>query len=169
VRKFAHLAIFAAFLGIAVPHALDRRWWLLLSCGLVTTLWLIQSRRAVAWVSNPSFGFLAFAAAAPVFFDHNPLWALTNLVILLLALDLDAFSRDLDSVTGSESSQKDHAPLIAAHLRRLALVAGLGWGLGWVALNLQLSFGFAVILGLAFLMFLAFGQVVRLWRQQDGA
>ena len=105
-------------------------------------------------------GFLGFT----IFFGIgiwqriSPLWLLVGQVAALATWDLSEFNYRLAPLDEVQPA------LELAHLRRLALVAGLGIVSGWLALgfSLNLNFNFELLLGL--LAFIALAQIVRLIR-----
>jgi len=168
VRKFADFAIITSFLGISAQYALDGRWWVVLACVIVGALWFFQSHRRAELGLDVSLLFLAGAGCAGIFMDHNQVWTLTSLVILLVAWDLDHFSRDLQQYSRDNNRAKSESVLIQTHLKRLGITVGLGWGLGVVALELRVSIGFAGAVVLASLALLVLRQVVQLLRREAG-
>jgi hypothetical protein len=51
--------------------------------------------------------------------------------------------------------------LFYAHLKRLVILAGLGWAIGLVALNMRTQINFSVALLLIFMMIVSLRQVAR--------
>jgi hypothetical protein len=161
VRRVAYLAIVAASLGAGFPFALDGRWWVVLACGLVGALWLLQSTRDVELRPTAIFLFLVGACGAGTFLSYNSVWLLTNLVVTLIAWDLDRFTREFRLTTKDQPSNKNEQALFRAHLKRLGIVVLLGWSLGVVALNVRISLNFGSALILSTLSLLSLRLVVR--------
>lgn len=149
MRKAANIAIIAASLGVGSQYALDDRWWVVLACGLAGTLWLFQSKQDADLIPAISTLFLVGVCGTGTFLNYNLVWLLTSLVVILIAWDLDRFTRDFEQFSMGQASKKDDPALFRAHLVRLGIVVILGWSLGVVALNVQVSFNLpgALILG----------------------
>lgn len=160
MRKAANLAIAAASLGLGLQYALEGRWWGFIACGLTGALWLFQSKDADDLVPASCFIFLTGLCGAGFLLEFNGLWLLTNLVVILIAWDLDRFSRDLQRFPTDQTSSKDEPALFRAHLQRLAVVVILGWSLGVVALRLQVALSFAGALILVTLALLGLRLVI---------
>jgi hypothetical protein len=168
MRRVAYLAIVAASLGTGLQYALDDRWWVVLACGLVGALWLLQSKYGAELRPTVSLLFLAGVGGVGTFFSYNPVWLLTNLLVALIAWDLDHFTRDYQQFSVGQARESDDPALFKAHLKRLGIVAMLGWSLGVVALNVQFSLNFASALTLSLLALLSLRQIVRYLGREGG-
>jgi hypothetical protein len=168
VRRIAYLAIVAASLGGGVQYALDDRWWVVLACGLAGALWLLQSKYGAELRPTVSLLFLAGVGGVGTFLSYNPVWLLTNLVVTLIAWDLDHFTRDLQQFSMGQTRNTEEPALFRAHLKRLGIVVILGWCLGVVALNAQISLNFTGALILSLLALLSLRQVVRYLDREGG-
>jgi hypothetical protein len=168
MRRVAYLAIVAASLGCGFPYALDNRWWVVMACGLAGALWLLQSKYGTDLRPTVSLLFLAGVGCAGTYLNYNPVWLLTNLVVTLIAWDLDNFARDFQQFSMGQTRKTDEMPLVRAHLKRLGIVAMLGWSLGFVACNVQISLNFTGALILGLLALLSLRQVVRLLSREEG-
>jgi len=166
VRKVVILAIVAASLGTGFTYLPDDRWWMVLVCGSVGVLWLLQLRFGSELIQNVSFLFLAGAGGVGIFYRYNSIWLLTNMVILLIAWDLDRFIRVLQPFSMDQAGKNNVSALFRAHLIRLGIVSGLGWGLGVVALIVQISLNFTSALVLGLLALLSLLQAVRFLRRE---
>jgi hypothetical protein len=168
MRRIAYLAIVAASLGTGLQYALDDRWWVVLACGLAGALWLLQSKYGVELRPTVSLVFLVGVGGVGTFLSYNPVWLLTNLVVALIAWDLDHFTRDYQQFSLGQARKSDNPALFGAHLKRLGIVAMLGWSLGVVALNVQISLNFTGALILGLLALLSLRQVVRYLGREGG-
>ena len=165
--KVVILAIVIASLGMGSQYALDDRWWIALACGLAGVLWLPRSRFVAKLRAVISLLFLTGVGVAGIILRYNLIGLLTNIVILLVAWDLDHFSRDLHQFVMDQDLEKDKMILFKSHLKRLGIVLGLGWILGVIALNLQIAINFTVALVLGLLGILSLLQVMRLFIQES--
>jgi hypothetical protein len=91
-----------------------------------------------------------------------------NLLVALIAWDLDHFTRDYQQFSVGQARESDDPALFKAHLKRLGIVAMLGWSLGVVALNVQFSLNFASALTLSLLALLSLRQIVRYLGREGG-
>jgi hypothetical protein len=117
--------------------------WLWVSLGL---LWLIGHYGPGEGAATVGLVIFIGAAGYGVWQERPAGWLLVSLVAALATWDLDHFERRLRRAR-PEIMETDLRP---PHLQRLAVVAGLGLGLGWLALGIrvQLSLGWAIILSL---------------------
>jgi hypothetical protein len=140
-----HLAagcIVLAMVGLVLGYELSLP-WLWVSLGL---LWLIGHYGPGKGVATVGLVVFIGAAGYGVWQEHPAEWLLVSLVAALAAWDLDHFERRLRQARpGTQETD-----LRRAHLQRLALVAGLGLGLGWLALGvrIELGLGWAILLSL---------------------
>ncbi len=125
--------------GLLIPAAV------ILAVGLP---WLLRGRSSSVWIAWLTAGVLAMASACGAALGANAWLLVIGLVGALSAWDLDAFARQLWSV--DEVVQE----LERRHLARLLIVAALSLVLTGLALTvqLQLSFGVALALGLVALV-----------------
>jgi hypothetical protein len=142
MKRFVLIAIIVATLSLIVGYNFNF-WMIWPVMGMV---WLIAEQRDWPWLT--SWGFAAFAGAAAfgVWQGGAAGWLLVSLVAALAAWDLAFFTRRL-----RQAGQTAPEPALSqAHLGRLAVVAASGLLLGGLALGLrfQLSFGWAIFLGL---------------------
>jgi hypothetical protein len=130
----------------AAGYALAARWAEALLCALVGAGWLAAARGRLGWGMSAGFlllvGLCAFGALSRV----PPGWGLVGVVAALAAWDLSAFAGRL----ARAGHVVDEPALWRAHLRRLGPLLGAGLALGTVALllRLNLSFGWALLLGI---------------------
>ena len=153
MRNIARLTIAAVSLGLSAQYALDGRWWVVLICGLVGALWITASaERANPW---RRLGLLVFAGVggAGVYGGHAPVWLLTNFILLLIAWDLDHFSRVLEFYGRGPAQEEEETAIIRFHLIRLGVIAALGWAGGVLTIGMRLSTPFLAAVGLSALVF----------------
>ena len=170
MRKTALIAILIAALSIGLPYAFNRRWWGLIMPLLAGSLWFFglppyhtrpADQRKGNLSSALSFFTLAGFGSAGIFFGYSPIWALTSFVLLLIAWDLNHYTQIHQAFKDQESNKKTVLELFYAHLQRLAILAGLGWGLGLLALNIRTQINFTIALLLIFVMITSLRQVAR--------
>ncbi|HWQ12367.1 MAG TPA: hypothetical protein VNL77_06180 [Roseiflexaceae bacterium] len=144
-RTVATTIIAAAFIA-AAPYALAGRWVGAFVCLVVGIGWLGGARRGLGWPAAAGFLLLVGAAALGALSGLPPGWGLAGVVAALAAWDLSGFQQRL----AAAGRVVDEPALWRAHLRLLAAVAGLGLALGTAALlvRTELSFGWALLLGL---------------------
>ena len=131
MKNLVSICIGLAVVGLILGYNL-RALWLWLALGL----WCLAGQRS-RWGWPASVGLIAFvgAAAYGVWQGGPAGWLLFSVVAVLAAWDLDHFARRLQQ-TGQQEMEIE---LQQAHLKRLALVAGLGLLLGGLALGLQVE------------------------------
>ncbi len=142
MKNLVSICIGLAVIGLVLGYNLSALWlWLALG------LWSLAGQRS-RWGWPASVSLVAFiGAAAYGIWQGGPAgWLLFSVVAALAAWDLDHFARRLQQ-TGQQEMALE---LQQAHLKRLALVAGLGLLLGGLALSLriELNLGWACFLGL---------------------
>jgi hypothetical protein len=163
MKNIALISIGLATLSLALGYGLSSLWaWtpLLVIIGL---LWLVGQR--YDWAGWPSVGLICFVGAAAwgVWGGAAVGWLLGGTIAALVAWDLAHFSQRLKYGGQVENI----AELKRTHLRRLLVVAGLGLLLGGVALSIQieLNFGWALLLGL--LAILSLSWIISLTRDKS--
>ena len=169
MRRVAVIAIVSGSLGMGGQYAVDGRWGMVLACLLAGALWLFPSQYGAGQRPTISLLFLAGAGGAGVYLEYAPVWLLTHFVILLIAWDLDHFTRVLQQFSRDHAREKEPSALFHAHLRRLGMVAGLGWCLGMAALYVRVPTRFAGALALGLLVFLSLQGIVRFFDQGGGS
>jgi hypothetical protein len=135
-----------AALAMIAGYTLSALWLgsvIILALGLV---WLVGQQRQVKWLVD--LGLIAFTAIAAfgVWWSVAAGWMLFGTVAALAAWDLAHFARRLEQADQVAAE----ARLRQAHLQQLLLIVGLGFGLGGVALGIQLkmNLGWGIALGL---------------------
>jgi hypothetical protein len=170
MRKAAITAILIASLSIGLPYAFNGQWWGLVIALLAGSLWCYglppyQTRPAHHRKGNlsPTLSFLTLAGfgSVGVFFGYSEIWALTSFVLLLIAWDLEHYTQILQSFEDQEPNKNTVLELYYAHLKRLAILAGVGWGTGLVALTIRIQINLSFALLLIFVMIIGLRQVAR--------
>jgi hypothetical protein len=161
MRKIAILGIIGITLGISLPYGIKGQWWGFIGCLLAGSLWLIQSPYRAHQRANLILFVLAGFAAFGLIFDHSQLWTLTNIIFLLVVWDLDHYTWRVYEFEKDRTNQKMAKLLFTAHLKRLGIVAGLGWCFGLLALNIRFQITFTIALVLILLMVFGLRQVAR--------
>jgi hypothetical protein len=109
-------------------------------------LWLVSLQQGWGWTA--SLELLAFVSlsALSAWLGASAVGTLFAVVAALIAWDLQRFIRRLQRARRVEAE----APLVETHLRRLAIIGGLGLLLGGIALiwHVQLSFWWTLSLSL---------------------
>jgi hypothetical protein len=146
VKRPAAISIGLAALLPASGYMLNGSWAGASASLALGAFWLAGLWRG--WQGTDALGLLGLVAiaGAGVWLGLAPALMLAGVVAALAGWDLDRFAQRLrraEHVVGE-------IELARAHLRRLLVVAGIGLGLGGVTLVLQmaLSFGWALLLGM---------------------
>ena len=168
MARISEFAITAAALGIALPYVLDGRWAAVTLSVVAWTIWLLRARYRHIQGSTIGFLLLIGLGSAGVYLEYNSLWLLTYFVLLLIAWDLSRFAQVLEQYGGETSGSNEVGVLITPHLKRLGLIAGVGWVLGAVALILQITTTFLIALFLGILVFLGLLLVLRYFGRESG-
>jgi hypothetical protein len=148
---------------LAASYAMVGRWGWVAAIMLVGLVWLSEPWHEQGWVSTLGLLALTGAAAMGVLLALPTFWLLSGLVAVLVAWDLSYFEQQLNAM----EDVRNEGELMRTHLWRLGAVAGLGWILGVVALNIQLRFAFIWALLLAFLAVITLSQAVRHMRRES--
>ncbi len=168
MRRIAVFSILAASFGIGMQFALNQRWWGVLASVLAAALWLYPSQNKPEQMAGVSFLFLGALVLVGIFLGYSPMGALTSFVILLIAWDLDRFASILLKFLEDRNREKYYSKLVFSHIKRLGMVAGLGWCFGMIALNVRVSTSFAGALVLSLLLLISLYAVVRLSPENHG-
>jgi hypothetical protein len=163
MRISTGVAIGLATIGLATGYVIAERWsWVagILAIGL---LWLAEPWHGARWVPTMALLLFTMAAIVGVFLELPVVLLFSSLVAVLVAWDLGHFANYLDDV----QEILDERDLTIKHFRRLGVVAGLGWLLGIVALNVQLTFDFVLTLVLALLGIIVLSRAVRQVRHDN--
>jgi hypothetical protein len=132
--------------AFALGSALGGLWFVAPPILVLGVAWLAGQTRGWPWIASLGLAFSTVAAAAGLLVGLGAGWMLAGLVAALAAWDLHHFSHALEStprVDGGGSLER-------RHLMRLLIAVGLGALLAVVALGIDvtLSFGFVLLLGL---------------------
>lgn len=148
-RLLVHGFLTAGCLALAFGWATTSYWPASLALLILTPLGLYLVKRKF----TPTLGiFLALAviSAALGISLHMPLpYALTSLLCLLAAWDLDEFTRRLAFAAPEDTP----ASLQKQHLQQLSLLLLSGLGASLLTTNLHLKFNFELAIGLVLLIF----------------
>ena len=136
----------AATLALAFGYAMSSLWPGAVAVVTLGLGWAAGQRRQFGWPTDLGFIALMIAAAIGVWWGAGAGWMLLGAAGALAAWDLARFARRL----GQAEHLVHEARLQQAHRQRLLPVVVLGLGLGGIALSIQLklSFGWAIVLGL---------------------
>ena len=157
------ITIGLATLVLAVGYAVGGEWIFSLILLAVGVLWWFGQGRD--WNGLASVVLMGFVAAAAIgLWRGLPAgWMLVGVVAALSAWDLDHFARRLSSVERVEM----RPALEQRHLRRLAMVDGLGLLLAGVALVVRYKFSFGVALVLGLVAVLGLSQMMGYLRRES--
>lgn len=133
----ASLSLAAGYAPAALP---------LTAVSVIAAGWLAGYRFGWRWAAPAGLAAVVAMAGYGVWQGMFAGWALVGVTAALLAWDLDRFSYRLTAA----NTVYNRPGLVQAHLQRLGVVAGLGLGIGAVGLtfHLELSLGWAILLGL---------------------
>jgi hypothetical protein len=160
-KNFVSVSIGIATASLAVGYGLESSWTV---SGLIMTLglvWLVSQR--FNWPGLPDIGLVAtMGVAAFGMWQGIPAgWMLLAAVGALAAWDLAHFERHL----ALAPPRGNEARLRQEHLRTVAAVAGSGLLLGGAALSFEIKFGLGWAMGLALLVILGLGRIIRAIRE----
>jgi hypothetical protein len=161
MRKIALMMIMVVTISIGIPFGINGQWWGVIACSLTGILWLLPTRfysnlrTAMCLLGFSFLGVLGFL------FGHSPWLLLTNFVLLLIAWDLDHYSYIFYNYEQDQDNRKMARLHFYAHLKRLGLLAALGWLLGALAMNIRIQINFSIALLFILLVFLFLRQVAR--------
>jgi len=161
MRKVLLFAMLFLSLSMGLPYALNGQWWGLFASILTGTLWAYPSPKLASLRSTISLLIFASISALGIFFNHSYLWLLTNFTLLLIVWDLDHYTRIFREFEEHQTNQKSTAALFYTHIKRLGILTGLGWCLGFIALNIRINISFMVALILVLLLIFGLRQVAR--------
>jgi hypothetical protein len=162
MHKVAITSILIASLAIGLPFAFVQKSWVMVVSFLFGIIWVYPTLRFRLLRSTLSFSILALVCASGIIFGYSSTWILTNIVILLIAWDLFHFYQTHQEFSQVQTNVKALQIQYQNHLKRLALIAGLGWGLGLTAFYIQTNLSFVFGLILAGIALFGLRQVTRL-------
>lgn len=163
MRALIAVVIGLATVGLAAGYVATERWSWVAIILLMGLLWLAEPLHGARWVATIGLLFFSTVAVVGVFLDLPTVWLLTSLVAVLVAWDLGHFAHYLDDVP----EVRKEPELTVNHFRRLGIVAGLGWILGVVAINIHVTLDFVLTLALALLIVIALSGTVRHVRRES--
>ncbi len=157
-------SIVLAASALILAYALGALWLPAAAILIFGLAWIVGQRLGWRWVAWLMVGSSVVAAAVGAWLDLSPVLLVVGLIAALSAWDLDGFARQLKRVDAVEQKQV----LQRRHLRRLLLADGLGLLLAVLAVTVQvdLSFGLALILGLIALLGLS--RAIGFLRRESG-
>lgn len=164
MKTGAIAAVLLATLSLGLTFGRNGEWAGALAGSGLGLVWITGLWRRWYWLADAGLAGFAGAAAWAIWLDLPAApWLLPGMVAALVAWDLGRFARRLE-LPGRQIVHR--AGLIRSHLQRLGLAAGLGLLLGETALGLtlELSLGWALLLGLLAISGLA--GLIRLVRRQ---
>lgn len=140
----AAISIGVATIVLALSYGLGGLWAWVLLIFLVGGLWQYGLWRHWGWVASLALICFVSLAAGGLLQDLAPGWIVLGVVTSLSAWDLHHFAERLRAVECVQNERETKQ----RHLRRLALVSGLGLLLATAALEIRIRFS----LGIAFLL-----------------
>ena len=186
------ISTLVATAALALGYGLSQHFIAILIFIALGLLWLAGQRYAKRAVAG--LGLLGFAVGAVLgtLLGVQNGWLLVGLTAALIAWDLHHFIQHLrvneQRTSGSETHsagteteteveagrldtrarlEAEARVLERAHLRRLALVSGLGLFLGALALTIKLTLSFGVIVVLGLVAIFALSRLIRYLRQES--
>lgn len=161
MRKIALILIAVVSISIGIPFVINNQWWGVIACSLIGVLWLLPTRSNSNLRSALCLFAFSFLGALGYLFGHSPWLLLTNFVLLLIAWDLDHYSYIFYKYEQDQANRKMVRLHFYAHLKRLGLLAALGWLMGAMAMNIRIQISFSIALLFILLVFLFLRQVAR--------
>jgi len=161
VTNITYISLVIATAALVLAYSLNGLWFyaaLIVPLGLFWLAGIWRNKQEVNLAGLLVFvGLAAYGAQV----QAAALWLLAAIVFSLIAWDLGEFRYHMTQVDASDNSEQ----LQAAHLKRLGMTSMVGLLAGSVALGLQitLTFGWAVLLGL--LMAVSLNRLIRLVRR----
>jgi hypothetical protein len=158
------ISIVLAASALIAAYGLGALWLPAAGILVLAGLWFVGQQANWPWMSWLMVALFAGAAAFGALLELSPLPLVIGLIAALSAWDLGEFDRQLQRADAVEG---EHV-LKRRHLRRLLVVDGLGLLCAMVALAVQvrLSFGLALVLGLIALVGLS--RAIRFLRRETG-
>ena len=163
-KTFAFGSTAVATVSLIIGAALSGSWRTALGAAAVGVLSAVAiSREWGRPVGGLSFAGLVSLAVGAVLAGTHPLWSLLGVTAALVSWDLHTFRSRLASV----DTVTQPGVLVRKHLRRLAVVALIGFGLGAAAVLVRVNYGIATVVGLAVLAALGLSQVISQLRRDS--
>jgi hypothetical protein len=144
MRLLAMLCAGLATLALALGYSGQALWAGSGICAAIGLLWLGGRWRGWDWAADPCLAGWVAMAALGAWQGVPSGWMLAGLTAALAAWDLDHFAERLSGA----GVVTQYAELTRAHLRRLAIVGGMGLLLSGIALvgRFELTFGWTILL-----------------------
>lgn len=193
VTRIMTISTLVAAAALALGYGLNRRPIGSLIFVALGLLWLVGQR--YAWQAFAGLGLLGFAVGAllGVLYDVQSGWTLVAITAALVAWDLHHFTQHMrvskeqtpvsersETATADTEADADTVRLNTrarletearalerAHLRRLAIVSGLGLLLGTLALTIRLTLRFGFIVALGVVAFFGLSRLIHYLRQES--
>lgn len=193
VARIMTISTLVAAAALALGYGLNGNLLGILIFIALGLLWLVGQRYAVR--ASAGLGLLAFAVGALLgtLFGVQNGWLLVGITAALIAWDLHHFIQHMrlneqqtpdsersetntaDTETEVEAVRLDTRARLEAearvlereHLRRLAIVSGLGLLLGTLALTIRLTLSFGVIVVLGVIAIFALSRLIHYLRQES--
>ncbi|GEM_PF-807867 len=193
VTRIMTISTLVAAVALALGYGLNQNFIAIPIFIALGLLWLVGQRYAVR--ASAGLGLLAFAVGALLgtLFGVQNGWLLVGITAALIAWDLHHFIQHMrlneqqtpdsersetntaDTETEVEAVRLDTRARLEAearvlereHLRRLAIVSGLGLLLGTLALTIRLTLSFGVIVVLGVIAIFALSRLIHYLRQES--
>ena len=156
-------SIVLAVVILTTHFALAGLWGWVIAIALMGLCWLAEPWHGARWVSTVALFFFAAVAALGSVWVLPAFLSLSGLVLVLVAWDLDHFAHYL----GDVADVRDEPELLKRHLRRLGLVAGLGWFFAAVTLRVRVTFDFIGALALGLIVIVGLSGAIRQIRRES--
>lgn len=165
IRIALILSIVAAAAGLSVALALGALWFPAALIVLLGGIWISAQGVRAGWIGWAIMALFTAAAAIAAWLDLQQGLVMVGLTGTVSAWDLEHFKRKLEDADVVEGL----TGLSRRHLIGVLLADAVGLAAGWAALRLQLqlSFGVAILLGLMALVGLS--RVIILLQRREAA
>jgi hypothetical protein len=146
MRWMVQGSVAIAVLLVGIAFSLTQIWSGLPLSILVGALWLAGDHTGRSWLAAVALVSLVLVTAVGGILGVSAALLLTAIALALFAWTMGNVSRPLTAVT----DVRREPDLIKTHARWAGGIIGLGWLLGLIALNLQLTltFGWGLLLGI---------------------
>ena len=163
IHRLSILMICLATIALGIGYAAAGYWPVLPFFAFTGGLWLGLRLLKRGWIHSLALMLYTGLAAFGVLALASSVWMLLCLAAAVAAWDLEYFLRRLESV-----EQQEAARLLAQqHLRRLAVVSGLGLLLAGAAMAVEARFTLGAALVVGLLAIVALGQVIGFLRRES--
>lgn len=163
MRLLALLCAGLATAALALGYA-GQSLWVGAGVGVaIGLLWLAGRWRGWDWTADSCLAGWVGTAAFGAWQGLPASWMLIGVVAALAAWDLDHFTARLRSA----GAITPPAELTRAHLRQLAIVAGMGLLLGGMALGVRINLTFGWVMLVGALAIFSLSRLIRSGRNED--